>query len=59
MTGGRKRALIAWSSGKDSAYALHLAREAGALEIAGLLTTVTDVMGFLAFLGLATLILLR
>jgi uncharacterized protein (TIGR00290 family) len=42
MTAGRKRALVAWSSGKDSAYALHLARRDPALEIVGLLTTVTD-----------------
>jgi uncharacterized protein (TIGR00290 family) len=35
------RALVAWSSGKDSAWALHEVRRAGALEVAGLLTTVT------------------
>jgi uncharacterized protein (TIGR00290 family) len=38
----RKRALVAWSSGKDSAYALHLARHDPELEVVGLLTTVTD-----------------
>ncbi len=32
---------ISWSSGKDSAYALHVARASGEFEIAGLLTTVT------------------
>ena len=36
------KALIAWSSGKDSAWALHEARRAGVLEIAGALTTVTE-----------------
>jgi uncharacterized protein (TIGR00290 family) len=36
-----KKALMAWSSGKDSAWALHLVREAGEVEVAGLLTTVT------------------
>ena len=36
------KALIAWSSGKDSAWALHEARFAGAFEIVGALTTVTD-----------------
>ncbi len=36
------RALVAWSSGKDSAWALHEARRAGEVEIVGLLTTVTD-----------------
>jgi uncharacterized protein (TIGR00290 family) len=36
------KALIAWSSGKDSAWALHEARLAGAFDIVGALTTVTD-----------------
>lgn len=36
------RALVAWSSGKDSAWALHAVREAGEFEVAGLLTTVTE-----------------
>jgi uncharacterized protein (TIGR00290 family) len=38
----RPKALIAWSSGKDSAWALHEARLAGEFEIVGALTTVTD-----------------
>jgi uncharacterized protein (TIGR00290 family) len=38
----RPRALIAWSSGKDSAWALHEVRRAGDYEIVGGLTTVTD-----------------
>jgi diphthamide synthase (EF-2-diphthine--ammonia ligase) len=38
----RPQALIAWSSGKDSAWALHEARRAGEFEIVGALTTVTD-----------------
>jgi uncharacterized protein (TIGR00290 family) len=37
-----RRALIAWSSGKDSAWALHEVRRAGDVEIVGALTTVTD-----------------
>ncbi|HEY1309540.1 MAG TPA: ATP-binding protein [Pseudolabrys sp.] len=36
------KALIAWSSGKDSAWALHKARRAGEFDIVGALTTVTD-----------------
>lgn len=36
------KALIAWSSGKDSAWALHEARLAGDFEIVGALTTVTE-----------------
>ena len=38
----RPKALIAWSSGKDSAWALHEARRAGRYDIVGALTTVTD-----------------
>ena len=39
------KALLAWSSGKDSAWALHEVRRAGGLEIVGLLTTVTSTYG--------------
>ena len=42
MPGIRRKALIAWSSGKDSAWALHEARRAGDYDIVGALTTVTD-----------------
>jgi len=38
----REKALIAWSSGKDSAWALHVARQAGEYDVTGALTTVTD-----------------
>jgi uncharacterized protein (TIGR00290 family) len=38
----RPKALIAWSSGKDSAWALHEIRRAGAFEVVGALTTVTE-----------------
>jgi uncharacterized protein (TIGR00290 family) len=38
----RPKALIAWSSGKDSAWALHEVRKAGTYEIVGALTTVTE-----------------
>ncbi len=36
----RPRALMAWSTGKDSAWALHQARRAGEVEVAVLFTTV-------------------
>ncbi|MDI6856786.1 MAG: adenine nucleotide alpha hydrolase [Dehalococcoidia bacterium] len=36
------RAWLAWSSGKDSAWALRVARQAGELDVVALLTTVTD-----------------
>ena len=38
----RPKALIAWSSGKDSAWALHETRRNGDCEIVGALTTVTE-----------------
>jgi uncharacterized protein (TIGR00290 family) len=37
-----KRAWIAWSSGKDSAWALHEARRGGEVDVVGLLTTYTE-----------------
>lgn len=36
------RALISWSSGKDSAFALHEVRKAGTFDVIGALTTVTE-----------------
>jgi uncharacterized protein (TIGR00290 family) len=36
------RAWVAWSSGKDSLWALHAARQTPELEVVGLLTTVTE-----------------
>lgn len=41
----RPKALVSWSSGKDSAWALHEVRRAGDVEVVGLLTTVTSEFG--------------
>ncbi len=38
----KPRALISWSSGKDSAFALHEVRRAGSYDVVGALTTVTE-----------------
>ena len=38
----RKRVLVSWSGGKDSAWALYLLQQQGEYEIAGLLTTVNS-----------------
>ena len=38
----KPKALIAWSSGKDSAWALHEVRRAAEVEVVGALTTVTE-----------------
>jgi uncharacterized protein (TIGR00290 family) len=35
----KKKILLAWSSGKDSAWALHVLRQQGQYEVAGLMTT--------------------
>jgi uncharacterized protein (TIGR00290 family) len=45
------KALIAWSSGKDSAWALHEVRRSGEFEIAGALTTVTETFGRVSMHG--------
>jgi len=37
-----KKTLLSWSSGKDSAYALHTVLRERRFEVVGLLTTVTD-----------------
>ena len=37
-----KKTLLSWSSGKDSAWALHMLRQRSDLEIVGLLTTVNQ-----------------
>ena len=47
----KPKALIAWSSGKDSAWALHEARRNGEYDIVGALTTVTDTFGRISMHG--------
>lgn len=37
-----KRVLLSWSSGKDSAWALHILRRDPSIEVVGLLTTLND-----------------
>jgi uncharacterized protein (TIGR00290 family) len=49
---GRPRALVAWSSGKDSAWALYEIRRAGAIEVVGALTTITSEFGRVSIHGL-------
>jgi len=45
---GRPRALLSWSSGKDSAYALSVLRDADEVEVVGLVTTVNAAAGRVA-----------
>jgi uncharacterized protein (TIGR00290 family) len=42
LTPPRPKALISWSSGKDSAFALHEVRRVGEFDVVGALTTVTE-----------------
>jgi uncharacterized protein (TIGR00290 family) len=42
LTVPRPKALVAWSSGKDSAWALHEVRRSGEVDVVGALTTITD-----------------
>jgi uncharacterized protein (TIGR00290 family) len=53
MGDGQKKpkAILAWSSGKDSAYALYLARNSGEFDIGALLTTVTEDYGRVSMHG--------
>jgi uncharacterized protein (TIGR00290 family) len=45
---GRPRALLSWSSGKDSAYALSVLRDANELDVVGLVTTLNADAGRVA-----------
>ena len=47
----RPKALISWSSGKDSAFALHEVRQAGELDVVGAVTTVTETFGRVSIHG--------
>ena len=40
MSSARRKVLLSWSSGKDSAWSLHVLRQQPDIELVGLLTTV-------------------
>jgi uncharacterized protein (TIGR00290 family) len=44
----KPRILLSWSSGKDSAWALHVLRQQGGVEVVGLLTTINSTHGRVA-----------
>lgn len=50
-TGPSPKAFVSWSSGKDSAWALHQSRLAGEMDIAGLLTTTNQAFDRVAMHG--------
>src|SRR2546423_7935953 len=47
----KPKALISWSSGKDSAFALHEVRRGGEFDVVGALTTVTETFGRVSIHG--------
>jgi len=48
------KAVVAWSTGKDCAWALHTVRAQGSLEVVGLLTTITEAFGRVSMHGVRT-----
>jgi uncharacterized protein (TIGR00290 family) len=54
----RPKALISWSSGKDSAFALHEIRQANEFDVVGAVTTVTETFGRVSIHGVREEILL-
>lgn len=55
MTGGvpeRPQVLLAWSGGKDSAWALHVLRQRDDVEVVGLLSTITREYGRASMQGI-------
>ncbi len=46
-----KKILLSWSSGKDSAWALHVLQQRGEYEIAGLITTINSAFDRVAMHG--------
>jgi uncharacterized protein (TIGR00290 family) len=53
------RALISWSSGKDSAWALQQVHGGGAFDIVGVLTTITQPYGRVSMHGVREAVLLQ
>jgi uncharacterized protein (TIGR00290 family) len=52
--GSRPRTLVSWSSGKDSAWALHVLRRQGEYDVVGLVTTVNEQAGRVAMHAVRT-----
>ena len=58
LSAPRPKALISWSSGKDSAFCLHEVRRAAEFEVVGALTTVTETFDRVSIHGVRKEILL-
>jgi uncharacterized protein (TIGR00290 family) len=59
MGSERPKAVMSWSSGKDSALALHEVRRKGEVEVVGLLTTVSTDYGRVSMHGVREVLLER
>src|SRR5918911_783782 len=55
----KPKALVSWSSGKDSAFALHEVLRAGELDVVGLFTTVSSALGRVSMHGVREAVLDR
>ncbi len=55
----KKKAILSWSGGKDSALALHVIRQSGVYEVSHLLTTVNEGVGRISMHGVRTELLER
>lgn len=55
--GDRPKAVVSWSSGKDSAYSLYQVLRAGELEVVGLLTTITETFARVSMHGVREVLL--
>ena len=53
----RPKALLSWSSGKDAAWALHVLRKTGEVEVVGLLTTTNAAFDRVAMHGVREVLL--
>ena len=47
----KPKVLLSWSSGKDSAWALHLLRQRREVQVVGLVTTLNEAFGRVAMHG--------
>src|SRR5580693_9126795 len=55
----RTKAIVSWSSGKDSALSLHEVRGSGDVEVVGILTTITSEFGRVSMHGVREALLDR
>ena len=47
----KPKVLLSWSSGKDSAWTLHVLQQRGEVDVVGLVTTLNEAVGRVAMHG--------